>query len=151
MTKPPRISKSGRPTSATPSFSLRANGPDRARASLHAPMRGIPGGAVAPTGDRRCQIYVRRTRKSCIVGRDCRGFRIPIAVHFPLRLFNLTTRRRGLIRNVLETDQKNYLALLVGDSGESAIEIAQRMAQARRKPCSLTATASLVRCADRGG
>jgi len=149
MTKPPRISKSGRPTSATPSFSLRANGPDRARASLHAPMRGIPGGAVAPTGDRRCQIYVRRTRKSCIVGRDCRGFRIPIAVHFPLRLFNLTTRRRGLIRNALETDQQYHLA--PRNSGESAIEIAQRMAQARRKPCSLTATASLVRCADRGG
>jgi hypothetical protein len=38
---------------------------------------------------------------------------------------NREPRRGLLIRNVLETVQEYHLALLLGNSGESAIEIAQ--------------------------
>ena len=31
----------------------------------------------------RCQVYIRGTRKGCILGRDCRSFRIPIPGPFP--------------------------------------------------------------------
>ena len=52
MTRPPRISKSGRLRSATPSFSPRANGPDRAGPAFHVPMRRRSIAPSLPTGPR---------------------------------------------------------------------------------------------------